>query len=190
MESSSSAQGGLRDELRGDAQAMTDTATQRLHSEVDSRKGQAANQAKTLSSALEDAAGKLDPNSPTWLKSALEQGARTIQRLAESVEQKDSRQLTNDVQQLARQNPGTFLSACALAGFAAARVFKAGTASVGSSSQTGSGETGGYTGTPVGQGYAFDNIETGGIQSHNTGQSPLGDSVTAGYPAQTPQPVT
>jgi hypothetical protein len=118
--------GDLREELRGDAQTVASTAKQRIHGEVDARKGDAATQVKSLSSALENAAGQLGNDSPSWLRSAFEQGAQSLQRFAETVEQKDSRQLTRDVTDLARQNPGTFLAGCALAGFAAARVFKAG----------------------------------------------------------------
>ena len=125
MDSGSPTGGELREELRGDAQTVTDTAKSRIHSEVDARKGTAATQAKNLSSALEGAAGQLD-QSPAWLRSAFEQAAQTIQRFADTIEQKDSRQLTRDIQQLARDNPGTFLAGCAVAGFAAARVLKAG----------------------------------------------------------------
>ena len=105
---------------------MGGTAKDRLHSEVDAHKGEGAVQARGLSSALEKTAGELGPDSPAWLKSTLEEGAQRLARLAETVEQKDSRQITRDVQQLARDYPGTFLAGCALAGFAAARVFKAG----------------------------------------------------------------
>ena len=93
--------GGTRNELRSDAKQLGTSATNRLHSELD-------NQA------------------PAWLKSSLEQGARQIQRFAETIEQKDSRQLTDDVRDFARNSPGTFLAGCAAAGFAAARIFKAG----------------------------------------------------------------
>ena len=125
MDSGSPTGGQLRDELRGDAQTVTDTAKSRIHSEVDARKGTAATQAQNLSSALQGAAGQLD-QSPAWLRSAFEQAAQTIQRFADTIDQKDSRQLTRDIQQLARDNPGTFLTGCAVAGFAAARVLKAG----------------------------------------------------------------
>jgi hypothetical protein len=125
MASTSSGGGELREELRGDAQTVTNTAKQRLLAEADARKGTAADQAKSLSSALETAAGELS-NSPAWLRSVFEQGAQTLQRFAETIEQKDSRQITRDVQNLARQHPGTFLAGCAAAGFAAARVLKAG----------------------------------------------------------------
>jgi hypothetical protein len=115
----------LREELRSDASTITDTAKQRLQSEVDSRKGTAAQQAKSVSSALESAADQLN-DSPAWLRSTFQQGAQTLQRFADQIEQKDTRELTRDVQQLARQNPGTFLAGCAALGFAAARVLKAG----------------------------------------------------------------
>ena len=118
--------GGTRNELRSDAKQLGTSATNRLHSELDNRKGTAAEQAKSVSSAIETAAGELDNQAPAWLKSSLEQGARQIQRFAETIEQKDSRQLTDDVRDFARNSPGTFLAGCAAAGFAAARIFKAG----------------------------------------------------------------
>jgi hypothetical protein len=59
------------------------------------------------------------------LKSLFEQGASQIQRLADAVEQKDSRELIDDIRQIARTNPTTFLATCAAAGFAASRIFRA-----------------------------------------------------------------
>jgi len=118
--------GETRNELRSDAKQLGTSATNRLYSEVDNRKGAAADQAKTVSSAIETAAGELDDSAPAWLKSSLEQGARQIQKFADAIEQKDSRQLTNDVRDFARNSPGAFLAGCAAAGFAAARIFKAG----------------------------------------------------------------
>lgn len=209
MESPSSTTGDLRQELRGDAQTVTDTAKERLHSEVDSRKGEAVGQAKTLSSALEDAAGKLDPNTPNWLRSALQQGARTIQQLADSVEQKDSRQLSRDVQQLARQNPGTFLAGCALVGFAAARVLRAGTSAA---AETGTGYTSGsattsypssgssypssgsstpsYPSAPTTPAYSSGSYASGGYQPQDAGQGSSTGSATPGFSSQPIQPVT
>jgi ElaB/YqjD/DUF883 family membrane-anchored ribosome-binding protein len=118
--------GGAGSEIRDDAKQLGATAADRLHSEVDARKATAANQAQSVSSAVRQAADGLDESSPDWLKSAFRQGAQQIQRLADSVEQKDSRQLMSDAQDFARNNPGTFLAACAAVGFAAARVLKAG----------------------------------------------------------------
>ncbi|MDQ3143576.1 MAG: hypothetical protein M3Q57_01675 [Pseudomonadota bacterium] len=112
--------------MRADVKQVSTTATNRLNQELDTRKGEAADQAKSLSGAIERAAGELDDSSPQWLKSSLEQGAKHIQRFADSLEQKDAKQITNEVRDFARNSPGTFLAACAAAGFAAARVFKAG----------------------------------------------------------------
>ncbi|WP_324808763.1 hypothetical protein SH584_04100 [Sphingomonas sp. LY29] len=113
-------------ELLDDAKGVGTSAVNRLHSEVDARKSDAATQVKSVSSAIEKARDGLDTNAPAWLKSAFDQGAQQVQRFADTLEQKDSRQLVNEVSDFARGSPGTFLAACAAAGFAAARIFKAG----------------------------------------------------------------
>jgi hypothetical protein len=112
--------------LRSDAQQIGSKAANRLHSEVDARKGSAATQVKSVSNAIHSAAGQLDDSAPAWLRSAFQQGAEQIQRFADTLEQKDSRQIFDEVQSFARQRPGLFLGACAAAGFATSRVFKAG----------------------------------------------------------------
>jgi hypothetical protein len=117
---------------------MTDTAKQRLHAEADARKGTAAEQTRSLSSALDAAASELQ-DSPDWLRSAFKQSAQTLQRFADTVESKDSRELTREVQQLAREHPGTFLAGCAMAGFAAARVLKSGVEDAAGSGASGTG---------------------------------------------------
>src|SRR5688572_29285667 len=126
QQSSTQGTDGAAGELRSDAQQLTSKAANRIHNEVDARKGNAAEQAKSVSNAIQTAAGQLDESAPTWLKSAFQQGADQIQRFAETIEQKDSRQIVNEVQNFARERPALFLGACAAAGFAAARIFKAG----------------------------------------------------------------
>ncbi len=123
---SGSATGAATDELRSDAKQLGSTAADRIHSEVDTRKSSAVDQARSVSSAIQRTAGELDESAPAWLKSAFQQGAEQIQRFAETLERRDSRQLVGEVQTFARDRPGTFLAACAAAGFAAARIFKAG----------------------------------------------------------------
>lgn len=123
---SSEGGGGPTSELQSDAKQLGATAANRIHSEVDARKDSAVGQAKSTSSAIQRVADGMDQSSPEWLKSALQQGAQKIQRFADTIEQKDSRELMRDAQDFARNNPGTFLAACAAAGFAAARIFKAG----------------------------------------------------------------
>lgn len=120
-------------ELMEDAKGVGNTAVDRLHSEVDTRKDTAVDAAKSVSTAINKAASGLDPNAPSWLKSAMERGAQQVQSFAQTIEGKDSRELVSDVSEFARNSPMTFLGACAAAGFAAARVFKAG----GSRSQPG-----------------------------------------------------
>ena len=126
MESPTESAGGVRSEMRADAQQLSTSATNRVHSELDARKGAVAAQARSVSSAIDRAAGELDDGAPQWLKSALQHGAKQVHRLADSLEQENSRQLLNNVQTMARDNPGTFLLGCAALGFAAARIFKAG----------------------------------------------------------------
>ena len=118
--------GGTGGEIRSDAKHIGNKAANRLHSEVDNRKSEAVSQAQSVSTAIEKTAGNLDESAPDWLKNAFRQGAQKIQQFAETIEQKDSRQLMGEVQDFARNSPGTFLAACAGVGFAAARVFKAG----------------------------------------------------------------
>lgn len=126
MQPQSDAAGGATSELRSDAQQIGSSAANRVHSELDARKGTAATQVRSVSSAIQRAAGELDDGAPTWLRSTFQQGADQIQRFADALEQKDSRQLVEQVQSFARERRGTFLAACAAAGFAASRIFKAG----------------------------------------------------------------
>lgn len=113
-------------EIASGAEQLRTSAANRLHSEVDARKGTAATQARSVSDAIQNAAGQLDENAPQWLRSAFTQGAEQIQRFAETIEHKDSRQILDEVNRFARERPALFLGAAAAAGFAAARVLKAG----------------------------------------------------------------
>lgn len=117
---------GIGSELSADVQQLGSSASDRIHSEIDARKGTAAVQAQSLSSAITRTADGLDESAPQWLKSALQQGAQRVQRFADTLEQKDSRAIVGEIQAMARDNPGTFLAGCAALGFAAARIFKAG----------------------------------------------------------------
>jgi ElaB/YqjD/DUF883 family membrane-anchored ribosome-binding protein len=118
----------LKSELSSDAQRVGDSAASRIHSELDNRKGAAASQVKSVSSAIDKAAGELGDNVPQWLRNSLQQGADQVRRFADTLEQKDSREIVDQVRTLARDNPGTFIAGCAALGFAAARIFKAGEA--------------------------------------------------------------
>lgn len=152
----SSGTSGVADELKADVQQVASTAGDRLHGEINARKGTAATQARSVSSAIDRAAGELD-DSPQWIRSAFSQAARQVQKFADTLENRDSRQIMSDVRSFARDYPGTFLAGCAAAGFAAARVFKAG-ASDGSSPQQGS----------------FEQYEAPGFETYAPGVAPPG----------------
>jgi hypothetical protein len=124
---------GLSEEMRSDAKHLGTSAANRIHSELDARKGTAAQQAKSLSSAVQYASQQLDADAPQWLRSAFQQGADQVRRFADTLETKDSRQMLSEIQAMARDNPGMFLAASAALGFAAARIFKAGAPDSGSS---------------------------------------------------------
>ena len=126
MQSPTDTPGGMSSELRSDAQQLRSSASDRIHRELDARKGTAAEQARSVSSAIDRAASELDDGNPQWLKSAFQQAAQQVHRLADSLEQKDSRQIVGDIQTMARDNPTAFLAGCAALGFAAARILKAG----------------------------------------------------------------
>ncbi len=117
--------GGIGSELRSDARTIGDAAESRVLGAVDQRKGGAAQQVKSVATALDRAGGELQ-RSPDWIRTAFQSASEALQRLGDTVEQRDARDLSREIQRLARENPGTFLAGCALAGFAAARVLKAG----------------------------------------------------------------
>lgn len=121
--------GPAESSLKKDGTALKDKAMERLATEADTRKEGVSKQLKSVSGALQAAESELskkDGDAAEWLKSGLHQVVSTIEQLAERVENKDSAELIGEVKSFARDNPKTFLAACALAGFAAARVFKVG----------------------------------------------------------------
>lgn len=136
-------------ELKQDTKSIGSAAVNRLHSEVDSRKNDGVSQIQEVSSALKKTAEELGDNSPNWLKSAIEQGAEQITKFASSLEQKDSRQLVNDVRSFAQQSPTTFLAACTAAGFAASRIFKAGASDAQSQAANDVSDINEFASTPV-----------------------------------------
>jgi hypothetical protein len=118
----------MAEDLKHDAARLKDSVGARARQEAESRKGQAANLAGSASSALETAAQDLrdNPDAPDWMASALQQAARKIEGLARQVDGRSIDDLGGDIADFARRSPGTFLAASAAAGFAAARVLRAG----------------------------------------------------------------
>lgn len=119
---------GVKEELRSDAKDIGQAARQRLDSKASEGKEQTTQAARSTSSALGKAAEELrqDEGTPDWLASAFEKSAREIDRFAGSLEGKDMQAIRRDVAGFARRSPVAFLAASAVAGFAAARVLRAG----------------------------------------------------------------
>lgn len=118
----------VRDELKHDAEHLRDTAAGRAKQEAESRKGQAAQVVGSASSAFNSAAEQLqqNPDAPDWMASAIQQAARKMDTMASQIDGRSVDDLSRQVINFARDNPGTFLAASAAAGFAAARVLRAG----------------------------------------------------------------
>lgn len=126
--SSPSQSSDVKQELAGDARDIGKAARDRLDSKASEGKEQATQAARTTSSALGKAAEQLrdDREAPDWLASAFEKSASEIERFAGSIEGKDMQAIRRDIAGFARRSPLTFLAASAVAGFAAARVLRAG----------------------------------------------------------------
>ncbi len=114
--------------IKQDAAQLKDTAAAKASEKTNEYSQKATSAAHSTSSALRDAGETLrnDDEVPNWLASAFQQAAESIGNLADTVEGKEPREMMRDVDQFARQNPSAFLAGAAIAGFAAARVMKAG----------------------------------------------------------------
>lgn len=189
--SSISTGGSTAQSLKAEAGDIKDKAVDRLASEADSRKDQVAGGMKQVSSALDAAKSELEGGeTPDWLKQGFAKVASTVNSLASEIESSDSRELTARVQQFARQRPGTFLGACAAAGFAAARVFMAGQSDSGSTDYTAQrfgGSTAGMdtrttatTGRPYGQDSSYSDADMGHASPATVGTATTGTTGTLG----------
>lgn len=143
--------------IKSDAAQIGARAGDRLASEADARKGVVGEQLRQLSGAIDAAGSSLDEGqSPQWVSQGLQSLSRSVSNFAEQIETRDARALAGDVQQFARSNPALFLAGCAAAGFAAARVLRAGTDDTSGSGSNGSDDMqetgdwqGGSTASPI-----------------------------------------
>lgn len=128
MTTTSDTASGLREELGNDTAHLGDTLKTRAAQEAESRKGAALGLAGSASSVIDAAAdaARDNPDAPDWMAKGLQSLARQVDRLAGELEGRSVEDLTRDANRLARDNPGTFLAIAAAAGFAAARVLRAG----------------------------------------------------------------
>ena len=115
----------------------------------------------------------------------------------DSVENKNPRELLDDFNALGRDHPGAFLGACALAGFAVARVFKAGSAgapaSTGSSGLTSGQDNPANAASPTGipqagtyPGATSGSASTGSPSTFGSDQSSTGSPYGGGGASSNP----
>lgn len=128
MTTTSDTASGLREELGQDTAHVADTLKGRATQEAETRKVAAAGIAGSASGALGKAVDDLrdNPDAPEWMAKGLQQVAQQIDRLAGDLQGRSVEDMTRDAARLARDNPGTFLAVAAAAGFAAARLLRAG----------------------------------------------------------------
>lgn len=157
MDNSTTSTSSSGSSIKSDAAELGARAGDRLASEADARKGMVGEQLRQLSGAIDAAGNSLgEGQSPQWVSQGLQSLSQSVSRFAEQIETRDARALAGDVQQFARSNPALFLAGCAAAGFAAARVLRAGasdTAGSGSSGQDDAQQPGhwqgGSTASPI-----------------------------------------
>lgn len=118
----------IKRELGDDAQRLTHTAAQQAESKAREGQQQATQTARAASSAIQKAADELsqDDQAPAWLASAASSAARQVGQFAEQIESTSPREAARWITDFARNSPGSFLTASAAIGFAAARVLRAG----------------------------------------------------------------
>ncbi len=179
----------LKSELKDDGAKLADTAKQQATTIAQDNKGKATDTVKAAASAIDKAADDLQRNddAPSWLSSAFKQAASSASDLASRVDDKEPRQIADEVSRFAKNSPTAFLAMSAMAGFAASRFLKAGAEhrDTGSSFTDGTGGTGGTGGTS-GADSRFDKpynvgTATGGTPGNtSTGTSSVATSTTGG----------
>lgn len=118
----------IKSELKSDAKSIGAAAQERLTDKAGEGKDQATQLAKSTSQALNKAIAALrdDQSTPSWLTSAFEKSAKGLEEFAARIEGKDVQAIVRDIGGYARSNPVAFLAISAAAGFAGARVLRAG----------------------------------------------------------------
>jgi ElaB/YqjD/DUF883 family membrane-anchored ribosome-binding protein len=121
---------GLKDEAGKKLSDVTDKAKdvaaqagERVGSMFEEQKKAGAEYIGKLATAAESAAGQLDreaPEAAAYLRRAVEQ----VKGYSNTLTSRSPRELIDDVQDLARNNPAAFLGATAILGFAVSRFLK------------------------------------------------------------------
>lgn len=105
------------------AKDMAGEATGRVKSVIDEQKTAGADYLGTIAGAVQRAAGEFDKDVPQAAQ-YIRQAAAQIETVADSVRQRDVRELVGEVQEFARRQPTLFFGGAVILGFAALRFFK------------------------------------------------------------------
>lgn len=166
-ETDTSEQGSIRAEASEQASRLAGTVKDEVARREQNLRSGVANRAESVAEGLRKARSEIDPDST--VAQMFDRAADSVSGLAESLNSTDPAQMLGDVRRFARRQPGAFLGLSALAGFAAVRFLRAGSAS--SSDMTRSGSYG-MTGTtrPTGFGDRAAVAQTGAANpDHHVG---------------------
>lgn len=105
--------------VKGEAQQAFAQARDKAVEKADEGRERVSGAAERLARAFDDAASDMAANGPA--RPALEQAAAGARRAADLIDERDIGDLVDATDRFARRNPGLFLGAAALTGFALAR---------------------------------------------------------------------
>lgn len=141
-ETDTSEQGSIRAEASEQASRLAGTVKDEVVRREQNLRSGVAHRAESVAEGLRKARSEIDPDSTA--AQMFDRAADSVSGLADSLNSTDPAQMLGDVRRFARRQPGAFLGLSALAGFAAVRFLRAGSAN--SSDMTRSGSYG-MTGT-------------------------------------------
>ncbi|MEQ5795420.1 hypothetical protein LZ686_12285 [Paracoccus sp. NFXS7] len=141
-ETDTSEQGSIRAEASEQASRLAGTVKDEVARREQNLRSGVAHRAESVAEGLRKARSEIDPDST--VAQMFDRAADSVSGLADSLNSTDPAQMLGDVRRFARRQPGAFLGLSALAGFAAVRFLRAGSAN--SSDMTRSGSYG-MTGT-------------------------------------------
>ena len=141
-ETDTSEQGSIRAEASEQVSRLAGTVKDEVARREQNLRSGVAHRAESVAEGLRKARSEIDPDST--VAQMFDRAADSVSGLADSLNSTDPAQMLGDVRRFARRQPGAFLGLSALAGFAAVRFLRAGSAN--SSDMTRSGSYG-MTGT-------------------------------------------
>jgi hypothetical protein len=110
-------------QLGNTARDFADTARDRVEESVTQRKSVGADYIGSIAQATGQAAQAFDDNLPQAAR-YIRQASEQIQGVADTVRERDVRELVGDVQEFARKQPTLFFGGAVILGFAALRFLK------------------------------------------------------------------